>query len=147
MNETLLKGLNDKFGTVIVENTASCGMAAIVIEHEHILAVLTYLHDDESYDFDWLNNLTSVDYPDYFEIVYHLTSRRQGHKIAVKARFGKEYPIIDTVTGIWPGADFQEREVFDLMGIFFKGHKDLRRILMPDDFEGHPLRKDFKLPS
>jgi NADH-quinone oxidoreductase subunit C len=99
----------------------------------------------EKYGFNHLANLTSVDYDDNFEIVYHLYSIPDNRKIVLKTRVPRDKPEIDSVFSVWPAADWQEREIYDLMGITFKNHPNLIRILMPDDYVGHPLRKDFKL--
>lgn len=97
----------------------------------------------DKYGFNYLSNLTSVDYGEEFELVYHLYSVPDNNKICVKSRVPRHAAEIDSVINIWPAADWQEREVYDLMGIKFKGHPNLIRVLLPDDFEGHPLRKDF----
>lgn len=95
------------------------------------------------YGFDQLSNLTSVDFGATFAVVYHLYSIASHAKICVKTRIPADNPRVESVVDIWPGADWQEREVYDLMGIVFTGHPNLIRVLLPDDFEGHPLRKDF----
>jgi NADH-quinone oxidoreductase subunit C len=100
--------------------------------------------------FDHLCSLTGVDYPEHIELVYHLYSRALKHELVMKVRTIKQetqLPEAASVVSLWPTADFQEREVYDLIGVLFTGHPDLRRILLPEDFAGHPLRKDFKLPS
>jgi len=99
----------------------------------------------EKYGFNYLANLTSVDYNDSFEMVYHIYSIPDNRKIAMKARVPRNKPEIDSVFSVWPTADWQEREVYDLMGITFKNHPNMVRILMPDDYNEHPLRKDFKM--
>jgi NADH-quinone oxidoreductase subunit C len=99
----------------------------------------------ENYGFNHLANLTSVDYDDTFELVYHIYSIPENHKIAIKARVPRNKAEINSVFSVWPTADWQEREVYDLMGINFKNHPNLIRVLLPDDFAGHPLRKDFKM--
>lgn len=99
----------------------------------------------EKYGFNHLADLTSVDYQDSFEIVYHLYSIPANRKIALKTRVSRDKPEIDSVFSVWPTADWQEREAYDLMGIIFKNHPNLIRILMPDDYVGHPLRKDFEM--
>jgi len=91
------------------------------------------------------NNLTAVDYKEYLEIVYHLYSYDKKHMAIVKVRLSKEKPSIESVVPIWQTADFQEREVFDLFGIWFKNHPNMKRILLPEDFVGHPLLKDFQM--
>jgi NADH-quinone oxidoreductase subunit C len=93
-----------------------------------------------------LIDLTAVDYLGQvprFELVYHLLSLRHGHRVRIKARVAEEAPEIDTATPVWPAANWMEREVWDLYGIRFRGHPDPRRLLLYEEFEGHPLRKDY----
>ncbi len=103
------------------------------------------LRDDPTLAFDFLMCLSGVDYikDGEIELVYHLFSFKHRHRITVKVRVPRENPRLPSVTPIWPGANFHEREVFDLYGVVFDGHPDLRRILLPEDWEGHPLRKDY----
>ena len=112
-----------------------------------IVPVCRYLHDAPDMAFDHITDICSADYPtdqDRFEVIYQLLSLPHGLRIRVKARVPEDNPAIDSVTGVWRGAEFLEREVYDMMGITFTGHPDLRRILMPEDYdEGYPLRKDF----
>ncbi|WP_196595023.1 NADH-quinone oxidoreductase subunit C [Pectinatus frisingensis] len=96
------------------------------------------------YGFDMLSNVTSVDYVDHFEVVYDLVNRSEYEELMIKVFLKRETPEIPSLMPLWPEVDFQEREQYDLMGIKFIGHPDLRRILMPDNYEDHPLRKDFK---
>lgn len=109
--------------------------------------IARFLHDDLESLFDMLSDLLAVDYPedeDRFEVIYLLKSLPHNHRLRLKARLPEDHPTIPTVTTVWKGANFLEREVYDLMGITFAGHPDLRRILMPEDYdEGYPLRKDF----
>jgi NADH-quinone oxidoreductase subunit C/D len=109
--------------------------------------IARFLHDDPESSFDMLSDVLAVDYPedeDRFEVIYLLKSLPRNHRLRLKARLPEDNPTIPTVTTVWKGANFLEREVFDLMGITFAGHPDLRRILMPEDYdEGYPLRKDF----
>ena len=103
-----------------------------------------FLRDEPELDFQFLNSISAVDFIDHFQVVYHLTSFRRRHAAVVKARvFGRESPSLPSVYHVWRGADFQEREVWDLMGIRFEGHPNLKRIMLWEGFEGHPLRKDF----
>lgn len=103
------------------------------------------LKTDQQTAFDYLYCLTGVDWPDCMEVVYHLESTRHGHKLVLKSRTdGREDPRLDTVSDIWPTADAHEREAYDLFGIRFNNHPDLRRLLLTDDWEGYPLRKDYK---
>jgi NADH-quinone oxidoreductase subunit C len=107
-----------------------------------------FLRDDPDLRFDFLQNLTAVDWPkrEVMELVYHLFSYRHRHAICVKTEIPRAAPHVPSVTGVWPTADWLEREQFDLLGVVFDGHPDLRRLLMPDDWVGHPMRKDFKEP-
>ncbi len=95
--------------------------------------------------FEHLSSISGVEYEDRMECVYHIWSYSVGELLTVKAVIPKDDPKIDSLTPIWKSADWHERETYDLMGIVFDGHPDLKRILLADDFKGHPLRKDFKL--
>lgn len=108
--------------------------------------VCEFLKTHPEFSFEFLADLSAVDrYPldPRFEVVYHLLSLKTNARLRLKVRLPTENPHVDSVTGIWPGANWFEREVFDLFGIHFNAHPDLRRILMPDDWQGHPLRKDY----
>lgn len=109
-----------------------------------ILSMLMSKLRDE-YGFNHLANLSSVDYGQEFEVVYHLYSIPDNNKVLVKTRVPRTSAEVDSLISIWPTADWQEREVYDLMGVKFKAHPNLIRVLLPEDFEGHPLRKDFKM--
>ena len=122
-------------------------MQALLIEAADLLPIMGVLKKDPAYQFNMLSNLTAVDYLDYFEIVYHLYSLPLGCAVTIKTRCQAAAPVVSSVMSIWPSADFQEREVYDLLGVSFTGHLDLRRILMPEDFMEHPLRKGYKLPT
>ena len=125
-----------------VESVSAQG---IVVKNDQLLDVARYLHDWLS--FDYLNNVTSVDWLDRFEVVYNLTSMdRGGAPITLKVNAARENPTVPSLVPVYRGADFQEREVYDLMGIRFAGHPNLRRILLWEGFEGHPLRKDYREP-
>lgn len=110
-----------------------------------IVEVCRFLRDDEELDFKVLSDLTSVDLPkeNSLQIVYHLYSYDKRHQIVLKSDLPREAPTIGTVEDVWKAANWMEREVFDLFGVVFEGHTDLRRILLPEDWVGHPLRKDF----
>ncbi|MFQ5598623.1 MAG: NADH-quinone oxidoreductase subunit C, partial [Nitrospiria bacterium] len=119
----------------------------VVLDKHRILDICRFVHDEPTLDFGLLTDICSIDYPNEiprFEVVYHLYSIEKNHRVRLKARVSEEDCTIDSVVDIWKGANFLEREVYDMMGIFFHNHPDLRRILMPEDFEeGYPLRKDF----
>jgi NADH-quinone oxidoreductase subunit C len=125
------------------------GDLAITVRRETLHEVAQFLHDDPAMDFDYIVHVSSVDWPDddeRFEVVYEFYSIRKRHRIRLKTRVPESDCVVDSLTDIWRGADFMEREVYDMMGIRFRHHPDLRRILMPDDYaEGYPLRKDFPL--
>ncbi len=145
LSNEALQSLQEKFpeGLQIVGEGAQ---QAIVVEDKYLLDIMSVLKNDATYQFDMLSNLTAVDYLDYFEIIYHLYSLPLLSTVTIKTRCLANQLIVPSVTAIWPSADFQEREVYDLFGISFTGHQDLRRILLPDEFKGHPLRKDYKMP-
>ena len=114
------------------------------VEPHTILDVAKFLTETPDLDFAFLNSLTAVDYIDHFELVYHLLSMRHNTSIVVKSRYyGRDNPTVPSVTPVWKGAELQEREVWDLMGITFEGHPNMKRILLWEGFPGHPLRKDF----
>ncbi len=109
-----------------------------------IADVCAFMKSDTGLDFNFLNSISAVDYIDHFEVVYHLTSLNKRHTAIVKARLdGREELSLPSVYHLWRGADFQEREIWDLMGIRFDGHPNLKRIMLWEGFEGHPLRKDY----
>ncbi len=117
---------------------------SVVIKTELLALVAQHLYDTPGLDFNYLENLTSADYIDYFEVVYHLVSLTENHSMILKVRaYGREKPEVPSVVHIWKSADFQEREEYDLMGIVFTGHPNLKRIMTWEGFPGHPLRKDF----
>ena len=106
--------------------------------------VAAFMRQDGELDFQFLNSISAIDYVGHFELVYHLTSFRKSHKATVKARLqGREELSAPSVYHLWRGADFQEREIWDLMGIRFDGHPNMKRIMLWEGFDGHPLRKDF----
>ncbi len=145
----LLDTIKSRFPEVVlaVQEDKQRGDLSVRVAAPRLLEVARFLHDDPAAAFDHITDICSADYPDdpeRFEVIYHFLSLPHGIRIRVKARVTEEHPVVPSVTGIWKGADFMEREVYDLMGIKFNGHPDLRRILMPEDYdEGHPLRKDF----
>ena len=114
------------------------------IELASIQNVARFLRDEEGLEFSFLSSITAVDYVERFELVYHLTSLKFNQSIVLKANcYGRDELSAPSVSGVWRGADFQEREVWDLFGIRFEGHPNLKRILLWEGFPGHPLRKDY----
>jgi NADH/F420H2 dehydrogenase subunit C len=115
---------------------------AIVVKGENLVELAQHLREEEEYDY--CSSITGVDYPDRFEVVYHLYSTtKEGGPVILKVHAQRENPEVPSVVGVWPAANWQEREAWDLMGIRFSGHPNLTRVLMWEGFEGHPLRKDF----
>jgi NADH-quinone oxidoreductase subunit C len=126
------------------------GQAVVVVERTHLAAALRFLRDDPQAACDLLADLSAVDYlgrTPRFEVVYQLKSVAQGHRLRVKVPVDESDPAVPTATTVWRSALWAEREVWDMFGIGFTGHPDLRRILMYPEFEGHPLRKDFPLDA
>ena len=117
---------------------------AVWVQPSNMERVAWFLKDGEGLDFQYLNAVSAIDFIDCFDVVYHLTSFRQQHKAVVKARlYGRESLSLPSVYSVWRGADLQEREVWDLMGIHFEGHPNMKRIMLWEGFDGHPLRKDY----
>jgi NADH-quinone oxidoreductase subunit C len=134
------KQIEKKFAGSIVEATAD----SLLVKAESLLEIAAYLKTTPGLDFDYLNAVTAVDYLDYFEVIYQLTSLKHNHSLVLKVRcYSRDNPILPSVVSLWRGADFQEREIYDLFGISFEGHPNLRRIVLWEGFQGHPLRKDF----
>ncbi|MGA2389042.1 MAG: NADH-quinone oxidoreductase subunit C [Candidatus Sulfotelmatobacter sp.] len=118
----------------------------IVVGRENIREAAALLRDHADYPFNYLSDITCVDwYPaePRFEVIYHLLSISKKDRVRLKVRLGSASPAVESLTAVWPGANYFEREVFDLFGIRFTGHPYLVRLLMPEDWEGHPLRKDY----
>jgi len=126
------------------EAVAEANGQAVVVKKESLFEVAEYLKSSPGLDFDYLTSITAVDYYDYFELIYQLTSLKHNHNLVMKARcYHRDNPVLPSVVSLWRGADFQEREIYDLMGIGFEGHPNLKRIVLWQGFEGHPLRKDY----
>ncbi len=115
----------------------------ILVKPDSLFEVAEHLKNSPEFAFDYLNFVTAVDYYDYFEVLYKLTSLKHNHSVALKVRVGRNSPKVPSVYKLWRGADLQERETYDLMGIVFEGHPNLRRIALWEGFQGHPLRKDY----
>lgn len=121
------------------------GVSHVEVKPDSIVEVVTYLKDQPGLQLSYLNAISAVDFIEYFEVIYHLTSFEHNHSAVVKARvYGRDDPTIPSVVGVWLGANYQEREIWDLMGVRFSGHHNLKRIMLWEGFAGHPLRKDFQ---
>jgi NADH-quinone oxidoreductase subunit C len=124
------------------------GDVVVLVEREGLVAALTALRDDAETRFEMLTDLTAVDYlgrTPRFEVVYQLYSLSRNHRLRVKVPVPEDDPVVPSAVEVWKAANWTEREVWDMFGIRFSGHPDLRRILMYPEFEGHPLRKDYPL--
>ena len=149
MSQHVLDKLKGRFGTSILETHSDFGDDTAVIEPSQWRAVCQYLREEPTLDFDLPVDLCGVDYPTRMprmEVVMHLYSIARRHRIRLKARVGDEEmdgAELDSVTSVWPGMDWLEREVWDMSGVRFNGHPDLRRILMYPEFEGHPLQRTY----
>ena len=146
-NHPLVKKLREKFDSAVIEASEFLGQLSIRIEPAHIVEVCDGLKRDDDTPFNYLSDLTCVHYPDRkeapFEVVYNLYSIPANERVRLKVAVDGDG--VASVTGVWPAADWPEREVYDLFGVRFRDHPDLRRILLPPDWEGHPLRKDYPL--
>jgi NADH-quinone oxidoreductase subunit C len=145
--------VNEHFPEEIVTSRAFRDESTIWVRNDKIVEILTLLRDNLDTRYNFLSDLTAVDLLKIranesvprFEVVYNLYSLATFKRFRVKAQVSGDKPEIETVEGVWPAANWLEREVYDLFGIVFLNHSDLRRIQMPDDWIGHPLRKDFPL--
>lgn len=148
----VLQRLGERFGDALLEVKVWRNETTLVVRPQDIQSVCRFLRDDPDLAFDFLSDVTGVDrlkLPESsprFEVVYHLYSLPHKRRLRLKVRVG-EGESVPTVTGVWETANWHEREVYDLFGVPFGGHPDLRRILMPDDWEGHPLRKDYPVEA
>jgi NADH-quinone oxidoreductase subunit C len=141
--------IKEKFPEEVVEIVSFRDQVSVIVRKSRILGICRYLHDDPEISCDHLQDLTAVDYKGKkeprFEVVYNLYSIRHRHAIRIRAQVPENDTSISSTVPVWAGVDWHERECFDMFGITFAGHPDLRRILMPEDWEGHPLRKDYPL--
>lgn len=157
--------LEAEFGAKIKEKKTDAIDPYVVVAPENLVEVARYLRDDPQLRFDMLNDISGVDYlePDpkkaakagfepHVEVVYHFQSFVHRHRFTLKVSLPRwrdkpgDLPEVPTLTGLWHSADWHEREVYDLCGVWFTGHPDLRRILLAEDWVGHPLRKDYEFP-
>ncbi len=144
--------LREQFPEEILQTQTFQGQTAVIIRPGRVVDILRWLRDAEAVRMNHLRSLCGVDNArrkdpnlSRFEVVYHLTSIPLRHEIRIRAQVAEEQPCIDSVVCLWSGANWLERETYDLMGIRFNNHPDLRRILLPEDWQGHPLRKEYPL--
>jgi len=153
--ETLTAALQAALGDKLASAVTALGEVTVVVKPEHLAAAATLLRDAPELRFEQLIDLCGVDYQQYgdgawdgrrFAVVYHLLSVTHNRRLRLRVfATDDEFPVVDSVIGTWPSANWYEREAFDLFGIMFTGHPDLRRILTDYGFIGHPFRKDFPL--
>ena len=149
----ILQRVRDRFGPAVVDSHEHRGDATAVVERAALIDALRFCRDDSGLDFDVLMDLTAVDYSKYpgredgprFDVVYHLYSVPHNHRLRVKVRVDEDEASVPTAVGLWPIANWFEREVWDMFGVRFSGHPDPRRILLYEEFIGHPLRKDYPI--
>ncbi len=152
--QNLLEKLNTRFGDAITGSSVQFGEANIVVDKSQLLQVATALRDEAEFAFEECVDVAGVDYSEYgdgiwegprFAVSYQLLSVKNNHRLRMKVFADDDMPVVDSVINIWSGVNWFEREAFDLFGIVFDGHPDLRRILTDYGFIGHPFRKDFPL--
>jgi NADH-quinone oxidoreductase subunit C len=149
----ILQRLRDRFGAAVVETHEQRGDTTAVVERGAVLDVLRFCRDEPSLAFDMLMDLTAADYLKYpgredgprFEVVYLLHSLPHNHRVRLKVRVDEDEAVVASAVDLWPIANWLEREVWDMFGVRFAGHPDLRRLLMYEEFVGHPLRKDYPI--
>jgi NADH-quinone oxidoreductase subunit C len=145
LDNDLVKRYKEKFGPAILEAWTDRKQAILVVARELLAEIAIYSRDDEK--FDWLADLTAVDWPKRekrFDIVLNMYSFEKNERLRLKAHASADERV-PSVQGIWSTANWMEREVYDMFGVIFEGHPDLKRILLPDEWQGHPLRKDYDI--
>jgi NADH-quinone oxidoreductase subunit C len=149
VSKIALDRLLERFPEAVVSSHAQHGDETVVVLKSRLIEICAFLRDDEVTLFEMLSDLTAVDYlgikEPRFEVVYHLYSLSKNHRLRLKVEVEEDDPRVPSVIGLWKAANWMEREVYDLYGILFEGHPDLRRILLYPEFVGHPLRKDYDL--
>jgi len=149
MSTDYIDRINSQYRGVIIDSHNFRGDQTISVKKEAIKELFKFLRDDPELDFKFLMDLTAVDYlnrkDNRFEVVYHFYSLKHNGRLRVKIPVSEDDCTIDSVSSLWKTANWYEREVWDLYGIKFKGHPDMRRILLYEEFKGHPLRKDYPI--
>ena len=148
---SIVANLRERFGAAVVEAHDQHGDETVVVRRESLVEILRHCRHVPALAFDMLTDLTAVDYLKFpgredgprFEVVYHLYSLRHNRRLRVKVRVEEDDAVVPTAVPVWPIANWLEREVWDMFGIRFAGHPDLRRLLLYEEFVGHPLRKDY----
>ena len=149
----ILARLQEQCPSQVLQTETQRGEHTVVGSREGVVDLLRFFRDDPALAFDVLTDLTAVDYSKYagredgprFEVVYHLYSLAHNHRLRVKVQVDEDAAVVPTAIALWPIANWLEREVWDMFGIRFEGHPELRRLLMYEEFVGHPLRKDYPI--
>jgi NADH-quinone oxidoreductase subunit C len=142
----LVEKLKERFGSDILESQAAHGEETIVVDRERAPEIMAALSREPDFAFNVLTDLTAVDWPEReprFDVIYQLNSLERRHRLRIKVRASGADPWVHSACGVWKSANWLEREVWDMYGIRFSGHPDLRRVLLYEEFVGHPLRKDY----
>jgi len=144
--EELWAELAGQFGDAVAPLSETKGDRFVVVRGEKLVEICQFLKSTAGLELDTCQDITAIDWParKVIEVVYHLFSLKHRHGLVLKVETDRERPAVVTVEGVWKAANWLEREIYDLFGVSFTGHSDLRRILMPDDWVGHPLRKDYQ---
>ncbi|MDD5337931.1 MAG: NADH-quinone oxidoreductase subunit C [Dehalococcoidales bacterium] len=138
------KEIVSKLSAEFPDAVKEAGADSVLVKSASLPAVTEYLKTADGLKFDYINYITAIDYYDYFEVVYMMTSTEYNRSVTLKTRCEtRNRPTVPSLAGIYQGADWQEREVYDLMGITFKGHPNMKRVFLWEGFDGHPLRKDW----
>ena len=149
MSKAALDRFLETFESEVVSAHADHGDETVTVKRDRLYEMMLFLRDDATTRFEMLSDLTAVDYlgvrEPRFEVVYHLRSLSKGHRLRLKVGVDEDSLSVGSVIEIWKSANWMEREVWDMYGIRFEGHPDLRRILLYPEFEGHPLRKDYEM--
>ncbi|MBN17923.1 MAG: NADH-quinone oxidoreductase subunit C [Chloroflexi bacterium] len=138
------KELTDLINTKCIDSNAILIGQDIYISSESINDVMKFLKEDVEMDFNFLTSITAVDYIEFIEIIYHLYSIDRNHRVVLKTKcYEIDNPIVPSISKLWKGAELQEREIWDLVGVEFSGHPNMKRVLLWEGFEGHPLRRSY----
>ena len=143
-----IKILKEKFPKDILKFSAPFGDETLLIKKENLIKIMKFLKENPELEYSLLLDITCVDYlgeKPRFELIYHIYSFHLNHRMRIKTKIDEKNSVIESITSLWKNANWLEREIYDMFGIKFKNHPDLRRILMYDEFEGYPLRKDYPL--
>lgn len=147
MSERIEAAIRQNFPDAVIDSGTADGATVLRIKSEELVPICRFLKDTPDLHVDYPADITGVDWKDRIELIYHLTSIKSGEKATLKTDIDPEKPEIESVFSVWKGVDWQEREIYDLLGVQFNGHPGLHRILLPEDWDGYPLRKDYVIPE